>query len=307
MRVVFMGSPEFSIPTLNELAQRYQVIGVVTQPDRPAGRGRRQSASAVKQFAIQSGLNVVEPVNLRAAQSIEQLASLTPDLIVVAAFGQILPQAILELPPHGCLNVHASLLPRWRGASPVQAAILHGDPETGVSIMRMDAGLDTGPIVAQRTTPIDAGETGGTLGTRLAQLGAELLIGVLPAYLAGEIAPAAQDDSHATHAPRIKKDDGLIDLNLPAARLARQIRAYEPSPGSYLQWNGRRLLVRAARAAATGQTAPGQVFEVDRRPAIGTGDGALVLERVQPEGKRSMDGQSFLQGWPDFLRAQLLG
>ena len=307
MRVVFMGSPEFSIPTLNELARRYQIIGVVTQPDRPAGRGRRQSASAVKRFAIQSGLNIVEPVSLRAAQSIEQLASLTPDLIVVAAFGQILPQAILELPPHGCLNVHASLLPRWRGASPVQAAILHGDPETGVSIMRMDAGLDTGPIVAQRTTPIDAGETGGTLSTRLAQLGAELLVEVLPAYLAGEIAPAPQDESQATHAPRIKKDDGLIDLKLPAAQLARQIRAFEPSPGSYLQWNGRRLLVRAARAAAIGQAAPGQVFEMDRRPAIGTGDGALVLERVQPEGKRSMDGQSFLQGWPDFLRARLAG
>ena len=302
-----MGSPEFSIPTLNELARRYQIIGVVTQPDRPAGRGRRQSASAVKRFAIQSGLNTVEPVSLRAAQSIEQLASLTPDLIVVAAFGQILPQAILELPPHGCLNVHASLLPRWRGASPVQAAILHGDPETGVSIMRMDAGLDTGPIVAQRTTPIDAGETGGTLSTRLAQLGAELLVEVLPAYLAGEIAPAPQDESQATHAPRIKKDDGLIDLKLPAAQLARQIRAFEPSPGSYLQWNGRRLLVRAARAAAIGQAAPGQVFEMDRRPAIGTGDGALVLERVQPEGKRSMDGQSFLQGWPDFLRARLAG
>ena len=307
MRVVFMGSPEFAIPTLNELAQRYQVIGVVTQPDRPAGRGRRKSASAVKQFAIRHGLNVLEPASLRAAQSIEQVASLTPELIVVAAFGQILPQAILELPPHGSLNVHASLLPRWRGASPVQAAILHGDPETGVSIMLMDAGLDTGPIVAQRTTPMTSSETGGALSTRLAQIGAELMVEVLPAYLAGKIAPVAQDESQRTHAPRIKKGDGLIDLNLPAAQLARQVRAYEPLPGSYLQWNARRLLVRAARAAITGQVVPGQVFELDQRPALGTVDGALVLERVQPEGKRPMDGQAFLQGWPDFLQARLLG
>ncbi|MGH2619004.1 MAG: methionyl-tRNA formyltransferase, partial [Anaerolineales bacterium] len=227
MRVVFMGSPEFGVPTLNELAQRHQVIGVVTQPDRPAGRGRRKSASAVKQFAVRHSLNVFEPLNLRAAQSIEQLASLIPDLIIVAAYGQILPQPMLDLPPHGCLNVHASLLPRWRGASPVQAAILHGDPETGVSIMLMDAGLDTGPIVAQRTTPIAASETGGTLTTRLAQLGADLLVEVLPAYLAGDLTLGPQDESRSTHAPRIKKGDGLLDLNLSAAQLSRQIRAYE--------------------------------------------------------------------------------
>ena len=307
MRVVFMGSREFAVPTLRVLAERHEVVGVVTQPDRPAGRGKRKSASEVKQVAIRLGLRVFEPVSLRAAQSIEPLASLTPDLIVVAAYGQILPQSVLDLPALGCLNVHASLLPRWRGASPVQAAILHGDPETGVSIMLMEAGLDTGPILAQRATPIAARETAGTLSTRLAQIGADLLVEVLPAYQAGGLSPVAQEESLATKAPRIKKSDGRIDLNHPAAELARQILAYEPWPGSYLQWDGRRLLIRAARAVATAQASPGQVFELDQRLAIGTGEGALVLEQVQPEGKRSMDGQSFLHGWPSFMRAQLLG
>jgi len=302
-----MGSPEFAIPTLHELAQRQQVVGVVTQPDRPAGRGRRKSPSAVKQLAIRLGLDVLEPVRVRAPEAVEQLASLAPDLIVVAAYGQILPQVILGLPSHGCLNVHGSLLPRWRGASPIQAAILHGDPETGVSIMLMDAGLDTGPIVSQRSIPIAASETGGSLSTRLAHLGADLLVEVLPSYLAGQLIPTAQDDSRATLAPRIRKGDGLIDLNLPAAHLARQVRAYEPSPGSYLQWDAHRLLVRAARAAAAAQVKPGQVFQLDHWPALGTPDGALVLQQVQPEGRRSMDGQAFLHGWPQFMHAHLLG
>jgi len=213
MRVVFMGSPDFSIPTLAELARLHEVIGVVTQPDRPAGRGKQTRASVVKQFAIGHGLRVMAPESLRAPQAVGLLAGLRPELIVVAAYGQILPQAVLDLPPHGCLNVHASLLPRWRGASPVQAAILNGDSETGVSIMLMDAGLDTGPILAQRATPIGAGETGGSLGLRLARLGADLLIEVLPDHLAGDLDSAAQDEARATHAPRLKKASGLIDQN----------------------------------------------------------------------------------------------
>ncbi|HLE05648.1 MAG TPA: methionyl-tRNA formyltransferase [Anaerolineales bacterium] len=307
MRVVFMGSPDFSIPTLTELARLHQVIGVVTQPDRPAGRGKQTRASVVKQFAIGHGLRVMAPESLRAPQAVGLLAGLQPELIVVAAYGQILPQAVLDLPPHGCVNVHASLLPRWRGASPVQAAILNGDSETGVSIMLMDAGLDTGPILAQRATPIGAGDTGGSLGVRLARLGADLLIEVLPDYLAGDLGSAAQDEARATHAPRLKKANGLIDLHLPASQLARQVRAYHPWPGSYLQWNARRLLVHAARAVPMDQFAPGQALELERLPALRTGDGALVLEQVQPEGKRAMDGHTFLLGSPGFLDARLLG
>ncbi len=307
MRVVFMGSPDFSIPTLAELARLHEVIGVVTQPDRPAGRGRQTRVSVVKQFAIAHGLRVMEPESLRAPQVVGQLTGLRPELIVVAAYGQILPQAVLDLPPHGCLNVHASLLPRWRGASPVQAAILNGDSETGVSIMLMEAGLDTGPILAQRATPIGARETGGSLGLRLARLGADLLIEVLPDHLAGHRDSAAQDAARATHAPRLKKASGLIDLHLPAAQLARQVRAFHPWPGSYLQWNARRLIVHTARAVAMDKRAPGQAFELERLPALGTGDGALVLEQVQLEGKRAMDGHAFLLGSPDFLDARLLG
>jgi methionyl-tRNA formyltransferase len=307
MRVVFMGSPDFSIPTLAELARLHEVIGVVTQPDRPAGRGRQTRVSVVKQFAIAHGLRVMGPESLRAPQAVSQLTGLRPELIVVAAYGQILPQAVLDLPPHGCLNVHASLLPRWRGASPIQAAILNGDSETGVSIMLMDAGLDTGPILGQRATPIGASETGGSLGLRLARLGADLLIELLPAHLAGDLRPDGQDEARATYAPRLKKASGLIDLHLPAAQLARQVRAFQPWPGSYLQWNLRRLLVHAARAVAMDKLAPGQAFKLERLPALGTGDGALVLEQVQPEGKRAMDGHAFLLGSPDFLDARLLG
>ncbi len=307
MRVVFMGSPDFSIPTLTELARLHEVVGVVTQPDRPAGRGRQTKASVVKQFAIGVGLRVMEPESLRTPQAVGQLAGLRPDLIVVAAYGQILPKSVLALSPHGCLNVHASLLPRWRGASPVQAAILHGDPETGVTIMLMDAGLDSGPILAQRPTPIAASETGGSLGLRLARLGADLLIEVLPAHLAGDLRPAVQDEARVTHAPRLNKASGLIDLQLPAEQLALQVRAFQPWPGTYLQWNGRRLLIHAARATPMDKLAPGQAVELERLPAVGTGAGALVLEQVQPEGKRAMDGSAFLLGSPDFLHARLLG
>jgi methionyl-tRNA formyltransferase len=307
MRVVFMGSPDFSIPTLTELARLHEVVGVVTQPDRPAGRGRQTRASVVKQFAIGHGLLVMEPESLRAPSAVGQLAGLRPDLIIVAAYGQILPRSVLELSPHGCLNVHASLLPRWRGAAPVQAAILHGDPETGVTIMLMEAGLDSGPILAQRATPIAASETGGSLGLRLARLGADLLIEVLPTHLAGDLRPGVQDETRATYAPRLKKASGLIDLQLPAEQLALQVRAFQPWPGTYLEWSGRRLLVHAARATPMDEFAPGQAFELERLPAVGTGVGALVLEQVQPEGKRAMDGYAFLLGSPDFLDARLLG
>ena len=308
MRVVFMGSPEFAIPTLSGLAREYSVVAIVTQPDRPAGRGRTPRPAAAKQFAVKAGIPVLQPERLRSATAIEQLAGIRPDLIVVAAYGQILPQRVLDLPVHGCLNVHASLLPRWRGASPVQSAILNGDNETGVTIMQMDAGLDTGPIVAQRRTTIGEHETGGRLSTRLAQLGADLLTEVLPAYLTGELEPAPQDESRATHAPMLRKSDGELDLRLPAHQLERIIRAYEPWPGSFLTWGEhRRLLIRQAQSHQETAVAPGVVHQVDRLPAIGTGQGVLLLLRVQPEGRREIDGQAYLRGSPEFLGARLLG
>lgn len=307
MRVVFMGSPEFAVPTLSSLAREYSIVAVVTQPDRPAGRGRAPKVPAAKQFADQAGIPVLQPDRLRASEAVEQVAGYRPDLIVVAAYGQILPKRVLDLPPHGCLNVHASLLPRWRGASPVQAAILHGDNDTGVSIMRMDKGLDTGPILAQRGTPLDPDETGGSLSSKLALLGADLLMEALPDYLAGELEPIPQDNTLATHAPLLRKSDGAINLRLAAHHLERMIRAYDPWPGSYLMWEDRRVLIRKARTHLKGGIPPGTILQVDRLPAVGTGQHVLLLLRVQPEGKREMDGQAFLRGAPEFLGARLLG
>jgi methionyl-tRNA formyltransferase len=305
MRVVFMGSPGFAIPSLAALVEAYAVVGVVTQPDRPAGRGRKRATSPVKQFAIEHGLPCLQPETLRTPASLSALTELRPDLVVVAAFGQILPAAVLALPPHGCLNVHASLLPRWRGAAPVQAAILQGDAETGVTIMRMDPGLDTGPILAQRTTAIGPEDTGGSLSARLSVLGADLLIEILPDYLGGRLTPMPQDDALATRAPSLKKDDGALDPAVPAERLARQVRAYEPWPGSFVEWDGRRLGVHRARVGVQEAMVVGQAFEMDGFPALGTVSEALVLLEVQPEGKRRMAGSEFLRGSRSFVGSRI--
>jgi methionyl-tRNA formyltransferase len=250
----------------------------------------------VKSLAQELGLAVIQPRDLKAAATMEQLRAWAPDLIVVAAFGQILHPELLELPPHDCLNVHASLLPRWRGAAPINAAILHGDEETGVTIMKMDPGLDTGPILSQRAVPIEADETAGSLFDKLAQLGAELLIDTLPPYLRGDIQPHPQDDTQATHAPMLKRADGQLDFNQPAEALARQVRAYNPWPGAFTNWKGKRLIIHRAHAASA--TTPGVgVFHIHKgKPAIGTSQGALVLDQVQPAGKQAMAGKAFLRG-----------
>ncbi len=209
-RTVFMGSPEFALPTLKALAERYPVVGVVTQPDRPAGRGNVLTPPPVKVLAQQLGLEVFQPEKLRTPEAKEKLRSWNPDLIVVAAFGQILRQEVLDLPPFGCINVHASLLPRWRGASPIQAAILHGDTVTGVTIMKMDPGIDTGPILAQRTVTIQPEDTAGSLSERLAQEGASLLMEVLPDYLEGRLHPQPQPEEGATYAKMLSKEEGNL-------------------------------------------------------------------------------------------------
>lgn len=294
-----MGSPDFAVPSLRLLAASYQVIGVVTQPDKPAGRGRTLKPPPVKILALELGLPVLQPARLRQLEAMAVLESWAPDLVVVAAFGQILRPAVLDLPRYGCINVHASLLPRWRGAAPINAAILHGDPHTGVSIMCMDPGIDTGPVLAQQATPILPEDTALTLGERLAELGAALLVQTLPAYLDSELIPRPQDETGATYAPMLKKEDGVLDFTRPADKLARQVRALDPWPGTFTEWTGGMLKVLRAHAAllpAGSGRLQGNRTIIDGLPAIYAADGLLILDEIQPAGKKPMPGAAFLQG-----------
>lgn len=300
LRVVFMGSPDFALPTLTALAETFEVIGVVTQPDRPAGRGHKLRPPEVKTLANKLGLPVIQPPSLKNPDTIDLIRKMAPDVIVVAAFGQILREEILSLPAHGCVNVHASLLPRWRGAAPVQAAIIH-DNITGVTIMKMDQGLDTGPILSQRSIPITETMTAGTLFSDLAQMGADLLIDTLPKYIQGEISPRPQDDAEATYAPRLKKSDGELDFSQPADLLARMVRAYNPWPGAFHYFDGVRLKVFQAHAAQKAYVIPGKRYILDEKPAWGTADGVLVLDEVQAAGKDRMPGEDFLRGIRDWI------
>jgi methionyl-tRNA formyltransferase len=300
-KIVFMGSPEFAVPTLKALVESFNVIGVVTQPDRPAGRGRKLTPPPIKILAEEYGLPVIQPQRLRQPQSMEQLQSWQPDVIVVAAFGQILRQEALELPPYGCINVHASLLPRWRGAAPVRAAILHGDSHSGVTIMRMDPGIDTGPILSQQVVPVQPDDTAQSLSEKLAHAGGKLLIDTLPGYLTGEITPTPQDDALATYAPVLEKANGELDFTRPAIDLERMVRAFYPWPGAYTRsWQGEPLKILRACVVPANELdhdiEPGQRAVHHRLPAFGAAGGLLVLEEVQPPGKKPMDGEAFLHG-----------
>jgi methionyl-tRNA formyltransferase len=303
-KIVFMGSPEFALATLRGLAREYPLVGVVTQPDRPAGRGRTLTPPPVKLLAQELGLPVMQPKRLREPEALAQLEAWAPELIVVAAFGQILRQNVLDLPRCGCINVHASLLPRWRGAAPIQAAILHGDTRTGVTIMCMDAGVDTGDMLSQRVVEILPDDTAGSLSPRLAQAGAELLLETLPGYLDGSISRQAQDHSQATLAPMLKKEDGLLDFQHPAVELANRVRAFQPWPGTSLTWQGNPLKVLRAHAHSM-NTDPGQTMIVAGLPAVGTSQGALVLDEVQPAGKKAMPGKAFLPGAREWGNAKV--
>lgn len=300
IRIVFMGSPDFALPVLAALEGNFSVVGVVTQPDRPAGRGRELTPPPVKVLTRELGLPVIQPKNLRQPEALEQLQDWDPEVIVVAAFGQILRPNVLDLPPHGCVNVHASLLPRWRGAAPIQAAILHGDETTGVTIMKMDPGVDTGPILAQEPIPISPTDTAGTLSPKLAQLGADLLVETLPGYLSGDIEPKPQDDSQATYAPMLKKSDGELDFSETAEVLARKVRAYNPWPGTFTFLNQQRLKIHRAHPVDAEAISPGQSTIYQDLPAIGTRSGLLVLDEVQPAGKKPMPGEVFLHGAKDW-------
>jgi methionyl-tRNA formyltransferase len=304
-QIVFMGTPDFAVPVLQKLIENHQVIGVVTQPDRPAGRNRQIQESPVKQAAVAAGIPVFQPEKMRRSEAIEELKRWSPDVYVVAAFGQILPQAVLDIPPHGSINVHASLLPRWRGAAPIQAVIRAGDAETGVTIMEMDAGLDTGPMLTQRAIPIAADETGQSLHDKLAILGADLLSETLSRYLSGEIAPQPQDNMLATLAPRIEKEAGRIDWAQDAAGIERTVRAFTPWPGTFTFWNGKQLKIHSGSAALEGNIEPGQVVERQGRVAIGTGNGLFYPAQVQVEGRGKMTIEEFVRGHGGFVGAKL--
>lgn len=295
-----MGSPDFAVPILAGLAKQYDMVGVVTQPDRPSGRGKVMTAPPVKVLAQQLGLPILQPLKLRVPEAFEQLAAWKPDAIVVAAFGQILCQNVLDLPQYGCINVHASYLPRWRGAAPIQAAILNGDAYTGVSIMRMDAGIDTGPVFYQEKMDILQNDTADTLSQRLSALGCETLLKVLPQIFEGQLTAHLQNDAEATYVSMIKKEDGLLSWDQPAAALERKIRAYNDWPGAYTSWKEQILKVRKAEVAEVGATQPGKRVLVHGNPAVHTVEGALVLLEVQPAGKKWMSGKDFLNGASDW-------
>ncbi len=305
MRTVFIGSPDFAVPIFRRLAKRSTVIGVVTQPDRRAGRGRNVTSPPVAEAAREMNTPVFQPLKINSSESFHRLEVWSPEVIVVAAYGQILSARVLGIPPLGCLNVHASLLPRWRGASPIQAAILAGDAETGVTIMKMDEGMDTGPILSQRRTPIRPREAGGQLALRLSLMGADLLAQTLDPYADGSITPIPQLEDLATYAPLVHKADGRLDWSLSALQLQRQIQAFEPWPSSFFFWRKKRIVVRRARAEKPQTACPGHVVLLGNDPAVGTPHGLLRLEVVQPAGKAEMPAAAFLRGAPDFLGADL--
>jgi len=306
-----MGTPDFAVPSLRALhtqaeANHWQVVGVVTQPDRPSGRGNKVTVSPVKAYALEAELPILQPRSYRRQpEAVAELAELAPDLVVVAAFGQILPAGVLDIPTFGCVNVHASLLPAYRGASPINAAILNGDAETGNTIMLMDVGMDTGPILAQESLPIRPDDTTLSLGERLAQAGADLLVQTLPHWLAGAIAPIEQQDlpGEPSACRMIDKEAGRINWTTSAAHIEHMIRAYTPWPSAFTSWRGQIFKIWQADAIEKLGVAgePGQVVMTDDGPAVITGDGLLRLHTVQPAGKRSMDIRSFLNGTPDFV------
>ncbi len=273
----------------------------MTQPDRPTGRGKKIVPCAVKQAALELGLHVLTPTRLRKDEdSIAELKELQADVFIVAAYGQILPTRVLEIPQYGCVNVHASLLPRWRGASPIQTAILEGDAQTGVTIMKMDAGMDTGPILKKKAIPIKPSDNAEILSEKLSFLGRDLLLEVLPGYIHGTIKPIPQVDEEATYTTLIKKKDGFMDLAKPATHLERQVRAYNPWPGTYFECNEKRLKVLEAEVVTEVplEVAERSIFQ--KYPVIGTGDGVLKLTQVQVPGKNPASGKAFLNGARDW-------
>jgi methionyl-tRNA formyltransferase len=307
LRIIFMGTAELSCASLEKISNdpSFQVVAVVTQPDKPKGRELKLTPPPVKILAEKLNLPVLQPLKARDENLIAELRELKPDLMVVVAYGQILPPRILDLPRFGCLNVHTSLLPKYRGAAPIQWAIADGEPETGVTIMKMDAGLDTGPLLAMRRTPILPADDSQTLHDRLAQLGAELLVETIPAYVAGKIPPRPQPAEGSSYAAKIKKEDGLVDWNLSAQKIWNRLRAFTPWPGafSFLQAEAKPQMLKIWKAEVVEKSgAAGTVLSADKTGiVVGCGQKALRILELQREGGRRLAAEQFLAGFP--LRA----
>ncbi len=297
MKILFMGTPDFAAGSLKSLIDAgYEITAVVTQPDRPKGRSGQPVFSPVKEVAVAAGIPVLQPVRIKNPEETAKLLEYPADIYVVAAFGQILSKEILDQPRLGCINVHASLLPRYRGASPIQRVILNGEKETGITIMQMNEGLDTGDILYSKSLELAPDETFETLHDRLMNLGGETLLEALPLIEAGKISPVVQDDSLSNYAPLIKKEDGKIDWKKSSVQLYAQVRAFNPWPGAFTRLDGKVLKIWGAEPAE-GKGNPGEVISVDKKSfTVACGEGALKIVSLQPEGKKKMDTASFLLG-----------
>jgi methionyl-tRNA formyltransferase len=319
MRIVFIGTGEIGVPTLRALLNsEHEVVAVVTQPDKPVGREQRIEPPPIKKAIARSGgfqnpkafgagkpppFEVLQPARIKDPQAIEQIRVLTPDVIVVAAYGQLLPRDVLEIPRLACLNLHASLLPRWRGAAPIQAVIAAGDRETGITVMYMDEGLDTGDILLQRSVEIQLNDTGGSLHDRLAQMAPEALLESLRLLAAGNPPRISQDNARATYAPKLKREHGLIDWSESAEAIERKVRAYNPWPGAFMKIDSQNLKIFSASVVDfTGK--PGEILRNDKDLIIATGERALSLAEVQLAGKRRMSAAEFLRGHAAIVRAR---
>jgi len=318
LRIIYMGTPQFAVPALEALIagakpgqvlpEGYEIATVITRIDKPAGRGKEIVYSPVKQAALSHGIPVWQPGSLKRPENIEALAAYHADLYIVAAFGQILPQAVLDQPRFGTLNIHASLLPKYRGVSPISEAILQGDKETGVTIMLLDAGVDTGPILLKRSIAIAEDDTTGSLTVKLADLGAQALLEALPLWVQGKITPQPQDEQRASHTHMLRKEDGEIDWGRPAAVLAREVRAYTPWPSAYTYWHGKLLKIVSAHAVMLEPGAEVKPGTISLRQEAGkqvlsvvTGSGLLVVNSLQLEGKRAMSAAEFVRGYPQIV------
>ncbi len=318
LKIIYMGTPYFAVPALEALIanrapglllpQGYEIVTVITRPDKPSGRGKEVVFSPVKQAALAQGIPVWQPGSLKRPENIEALGAYSADLYIVAAFGQILPQAVLDLPRYGTLNIHASLLPRYRGVSPISEAILQGEGEAGVTIMLIDAGIDTGPLLLKRAIPISEDDTTGSLTVKLAKLGASALLAALPLWVAGDLQPQSQNEQEASYTHMLRKEDGEVAWHRSATTLAREARAYSPWPGSYTTWRGKLLKILETRALATAEvqgTAAGTVMLRKENGTtslqVATGEGVLVLDRLQLEGKKAMNADEFLRGYANIV------
>jgi methionyl-tRNA formyltransferase len=299
MKIIFAGTPQFAATALAALHKGHQIIAVLTQPDRPAGRGMQLVASPVKQFALQHGLTVLQPENLKTEVAQRSIAALNADVMVVAAYGLILPKAVLQLPRYGCLNIHASLLPRWRGAAPIQRAILAGDKETGITIMQMDEGLDTGDMLLRHVCPIETNDTARSLQDKLAEMGAGSILETLRLLKANLLTPVKQDNDAASYAPKLTKGEARIEWRQDARQIERAVRAYNPFPVCHARLNGVAIKIWQAALCTDKRGDPGRVIEVNKRGiTVACGNGALRLEVLQRPGGKAQPAEQFLQAVP---------